>query len=166
MKKILWIGFGALALGVLLAYLAATPVRALPAPAAGAPQGHPQIMAALRSLNSARYQLNGAATVYGGHRAKAEQLTDQAIRECHAAIDYARTKHVERIPPAPPMSKGQRKAERGYPAMHAALNDLTVASNHLQRAAKVFGGHRANALRFANQAINECHAALRYVHAK
>jgi len=160
-------GFSTTALCALLALSASGAAGPLPLPAApAAAQAHSEIMAALRSLNSARYRLNSAATVYGGHRVKAEQLTDQAIRECHAAIDYATTKHVERIPPAPPMSKGRRKPARGYPAMHDAVNELTVARNHLQKAARDFGGHRVNALKLTNQAINECHAALSYVHAK
>lgn len=166
MMKNVWIGVSTTALCVFLAYPAGAPAGPLPAPAAPAARAHPQIMAALRSLNSARYHLNGAATVYGGHRVKAEQLTEQAIRECHAAVDYANTKHVERLPPGPPLSKGQRKPARGYPGIHDALNELTVARNHLQKAAKNFGGHRAHALRLTNQAIRECQAALSYVHAK
>jgi hypothetical protein len=164
MKRIS-IGFGTMSLCVLLSL----PISALALPIAapGAPaNAHPEIMAALRSLHQARFHLNGAATVYGGHRVKAEQLTDQAIRELHAAVDYANTKHVERLPGAPPMSKGQRKPQKGYPYIHDAINELTAARSHLQKAASDFGGHKLNAIKLINQAIGECQASLRYVHAK
>ncbi|MGH9455611.1 MAG: hypothetical protein ACRD2O_16760, partial [Terriglobia bacterium] len=134
--------------------------------AAGPAQGHPEIQAALSSLQAARNHLHTAATVYGNHRTNAERLTDQAIQECRAALDYAATKHVEHLPAAPPMATGQRKPVKGYPEIHQALNALSSARNDLQKAATDFGGHRVNALKFTNQAINECHAALNYVHSK
>ncbi|MGH9432447.1 MAG: hypothetical protein ACRD3T_12980 [Terriglobia bacterium] len=171
MKKVC-VGLTTMLVGVLLALPAAGLAKPAPASAirggAGArpAQGHPEMQAALRALDSARHHLNHAATVYGGHRGNALKATDQAIHEIHAALDYAATKHVERIPPAPAALGGQRKPVKGYPFVHDALSELNTAKAHLQKGSSDFGGHRVAALKFTNQAIDECHAALSYVHAK
>ena len=135
----------------------------LPAANADAPQQHPQMEAALASLRNARDRLHAAATAYGGHRSNAERLAGEAIVEVRKALSYAQTKHAGN-PQPPPMATGQRPAVKGYPEMHAALAALRTARNHLQNAAKNFAGHRVNALNLTDRAINECIAALKYVH--
>ena len=50
---------------------------------------HPNIRAAIESLQIARNHLARAAHNYGGHRAAALQATDNAIRECREAIRFA-----------------------------------------------------------------------------
>ncbi len=85
---------------ILLIAAVVTPVRSR-APASlasgpAAPQAgggerqemHPEIRAALRHLNQARESLAHAAHDFGGHRAKALELTDSAIRECREALEY------------------------------------------------------------------------------
>ena len=52
-------------------------------------------------------------------------------------------------------------AER-HPQIHAAMRALRNAENHLQRAAHVFGGHRAKALELVRAAQNELQQALAY----
>ena len=52
-------------------------------------------------------------------------------------------------------------AER-HPQIHAAMRALRNAANHLQRAAHVFGGHRAKALELVRSAQNELQQALAY----
>jgi hypothetical protein len=76
----------------------ATSVRATPQPALvqeaapkpGAMKGerHPEIVAAKRALENARRHLEAAKHDFGGHRAKALELTDQAIRECNEVLRY------------------------------------------------------------------------------
>jgi hypothetical protein len=74
----------------------ATPRPALPQapganPAAMKGEGqerHPQIVAAKRALENARRHLQAAKHDFGGHRVKALELTDQAIRECEEALRY------------------------------------------------------------------------------
>lgn len=65
---------------------------ALPAasPAALPAEPHPEIRAALDALQNARNHLAHGAHDFGGHRAAALNLTDQAIRECRAALRYDR----------------------------------------------------------------------------
>src|SRR5947209_2357753 len=51
---------------------------------------HPELKKALHNLEQAKRNLQNAARDFKGHRAKAEQLTDEAIREVHAAMDADR----------------------------------------------------------------------------
>ena len=51
---------------------------------------HPQIRAAQRDLASARYHLQRASRDYGGHRAKAVVLIEQAQEELRRALDFDR----------------------------------------------------------------------------
>jgi uncharacterized membrane-anchored protein YhcB (DUF1043 family) len=51
---------------------------------------HPHITAAQRDLAAAEKQLSEAVHHYGGHRAKALELTKQARTELKEALEYAR----------------------------------------------------------------------------
>lgn len=67
------------------------------AAAAGVPSGqqrmggmrHPEIHRALRALQNAQAALSSAAHDYHGHREKALKLTNDAIKECEAALASA-----------------------------------------------------------------------------
>jgi len=90
------------AIGSLVTVLTATVplvVRAqtgapVPSPTAPAPQHrqrrerHPELMRALRTLQRAKTDLMRANRDFGGHRAKAAELTEQAIQEVQAAIQF------------------------------------------------------------------------------
>jgi uncharacterized membrane-anchored protein YhcB (DUF1043 family) len=52
---------------------------------------HPHIASAQKSLTAAERQLLEAVHHYGGHRAKALELTQQARVELRDALEYART---------------------------------------------------------------------------
>jgi hypothetical protein len=84
----------AIAFSTSTAFPAAAAPAPKPAPAAmGNPtpaEPHPEIRAALRALQNARAHLQRGAHDFGGHRARALQLTDQAIQECHEALRYDR----------------------------------------------------------------------------
>ncbi len=47
---------------------------------------HPELVRALRALENAKRDLIHADRDFGGHRAKAQQLTEQAIQEVHEAM--------------------------------------------------------------------------------
>jgi hypothetical protein len=51
---------------------------------------HPAIRAAIRHLEQAKESLRKASHDFGGHRARALELTDQALRECHEALESDR----------------------------------------------------------------------------
>ncbi|MGH9327429.1 MAG: hypothetical protein ACRD2B_12200 [Terriglobia bacterium] len=80
MNRLTWLAVPALA--ILLVF-----------PLAGALRGqgrerHPQIYSALRALQNARQHLQHGAHDFGGHRAQALRLTNQAIQECRQALRY------------------------------------------------------------------------------
>jgi hypothetical protein len=49
---------------------------------------HPEMRHALHALERAKGDLEHAAHDYGGHRAKALELTEQAIQEVKAGLAY------------------------------------------------------------------------------
>ena len=49
---------------------------------------HPEMRRALHALERAKEDLEHAAHHFGGHRAKALQLTEQAIQEVKAGLAY------------------------------------------------------------------------------
>lgn len=51
---------------------------------------HPEIEQALRNLEQAKENMEKAAHDFGGHRAKALELTNQAIDQLHQALRYDR----------------------------------------------------------------------------
>jgi len=91
-----------LTLSLLAAVLAAAPLARAQAPAAQTetpaqgqtaprkPGRHPHVRRARRALEAAKRQLEQAAQDYGGHRAKALELVNQAIAEVDQALEYAK----------------------------------------------------------------------------
>ena len=83
----------ALALLVGLVSLATTKsVAAPPAPARQEKKAegehHPHIRAAIRELQEARHELETAAHDFGGHRVKAMQAIDNAIKQLREGLEY------------------------------------------------------------------------------
>ncbi len=75
---------------VALALLLIHPVLRSAAAAGAPPERHPQIRMALRALTNARQHLAHGAHDFGGHRAKALELTNSAIEQCRIALQYDR----------------------------------------------------------------------------
>ncbi len=59
------------------------------------PKGHPEMHHALRALENAKRDLEKAAHDYGGHRAKALELTDQAISEIKEGLESVKQEKKE-----------------------------------------------------------------------
>lgn len=55
---------------------------------AGKTEKHPEIRAAIRSLERAKADLQRAANDFGGHRAEALKATDEAIKHLRLALEY------------------------------------------------------------------------------
>ena len=55
---------------------------------AGKTEKHPEIRAAVRSLERAKLDLQRADHDFGGHRADALRATDEAIRQLKLALEY------------------------------------------------------------------------------
>ena len=66
---------------------AATPAAPAATPA---PPQHPRIDAAIHHLEEARRELQAAPDEFHGHRAKAIGHVDQALEECHKALESVR----------------------------------------------------------------------------
>lgn len=67
-----------------------TPVP-VPVPAPhGKGERHPEIRKAMHALMNAQNDLQHAAHDFGGHREKALDYTQQALRECQAALEADR----------------------------------------------------------------------------
>jgi hypothetical protein len=69
------------------AFPAAAPRPANPAPADPA-QVHPEIRDAIASLRKAKERMRHAAHDFGGHRAEALRVTDEAIRELEVCLRF------------------------------------------------------------------------------
>ena len=67
---------------------AATPSPVPPA-ASPAPQRHPRIEAAIHHLEEAKRELEAAPEEFHGHRVKAIEHVNQALAECHRALEVA-----------------------------------------------------------------------------
>jgi hypothetical protein len=63
---------------------------------ADAPKGHLEMYRALHALENAKRDLEKAAHDYGGHRAKALELTDQAISEIKEGLEYVKQEKSEK----------------------------------------------------------------------
>jgi hypothetical protein len=59
----------------------------MPARAGAPPEKHPEIRAAIKHLEMAKDNLQKAAHDFGGHRVKALEHTNQALEECHKALE-------------------------------------------------------------------------------
>ena len=75
-----------------LALVAATPSGparpVAPAAAKVYPEPHPEINAAIRSLERAKLHLQQAAHDFGGHRVEAIEAVNRALEQLHKALEY------------------------------------------------------------------------------
>ena len=99
MKKTLIVAASAVILSIAVIAPIRMQSKASPSPAQlqqfpgarpGGRERHPEIRRALRALQNAKNSLQSGAHDFGGHRVKAVQLVDQAIQECHAALQSDR----------------------------------------------------------------------------
>lgn len=88
MKKLLIALSAVTALAVVPAAFAQNAPAPAAAPMYGKHERHPEIHRALNALHAAHNDLAHAAHDFGGHRAKAQALVDEAIQELKAALAY------------------------------------------------------------------------------
>ena len=60
-----------------------------------------------------------------------------------------------------PMGEKQERTEQ-HPEIASAMNHLREAKQNLEHAAHDFGGHRAEALKHVNEALEECRKAMEF----
>ena len=117
---------------------------------AAAVPDQPFMKAARGDLNTARNQLQQATPDKGGHRVKAIGLVNSAIAEVNAGIAFDR-RHNH----ATPGAEGLFATSPDQPHMETALLALESAKNNLERATADKGGHRAKAIDYVKDAIDE-----------
>jgi len=104
----------------------------------------PNMQSAKVNLQNAKANLIAASPNKAGHRAKAINLVNEAIAEVNRGIAFDRRHNHSANSPVP-----------DQPHMKAALEFLRNAKSDLERATTDKGGHRVNAIRFVDQAIDE-----------
>lgn len=145
--------------------------------AQGKHERHPHIRAAIHELREAARELKEAAHDFGGHREEALKATDNAIEQLKICLESApkagagKTGHAAGAAVGAGTAKagraeievkgGQGEGER-HPHIHAALRELHEAARELKEAAHDFGGHREDALKATDHAIEQLKKALEF----
>ena len=107
----------------------------------------PRMQAARVDLQAARGQLQAALRNKGGHRAEAIVNINAAISEINEGINFDR-RHNHALLALVATSPDQ-------PHMQRALDLLHDAKSNLEAATSDKGGHRAKAIGYVNNAIDE-----------
>jgi hypothetical protein len=117
---------------------------------AGAVPDQPNMQAARASLQTAKAELQKATANKGGHRMNAIGLINSAIAEVNAGIAFDRRhNHVSSL------TENLFTAKPDQPHMQNALSALENAKDSLNKATADKGGHRAKALDYVKDAIDE-----------
>lgn len=114
-----------------------------------------------RSLLLARYALNHAAHDFAGHRAKAHQLAEDALK--HVDQGLGRDPDKDKLTDKEKSEIEEQFRKRGDDprgVMEIGLAHLQHAKTQLTAAAHDYEGHRAHAVELVDQAIHEVHAGL------
>jgi hypothetical protein len=118
---------------------------------------HPHMHQALHELKECRAELKEAAHDFGGHREEALKATDAAIKQLEIALDAAGDKFTEvKVP------KDAYKEFPNHPHIHRALQGLKACRTELKEAKHDFGGHREQAHKDVNYAIEQLELALKF----
>ena len=111
----------------------------------------PNMQAAKANLQTARAELQKATADKGGHRVKAIEFVNGAIAEVNAGIAFDRRHNHATTPTAETLFAGVPD----QPHMQNALNALENAKRNLENATADKGGHRAKALDYVKDAIDQ-----------
>lgn len=138
-------------------------------------QQQAHMSSALEHLRLADRHLDRAEKNDQGHRARAQQLTQQAISQVEQGIQYAngpgaRETAAAGASPAPSANvqadqmamSGAQQYHDSQPFMAATLQELAAADRELEQAGSNKGGHRTEAMQLIAQAINETQAGIQY----
>ena len=118
---------------------------------AGAVPDQPFMQAARANLQNAKAELQRATTDKAGHRVRAINLVNSAIAEVNAGIAFDRRHNHGRSL----MTETLFFGAPDQPHMQNALTALENARDNLNKATADKGGHRAKALDYIRDAIEE-----------
>jgi hypothetical protein len=118
---------------------------------AGAAPDQPNMKAARGHLQTAKAELQKATANKGGHRMNAIGLINSAIAEVNAGIAFDRRhNHSSSV-----TAESLFAVAPDQPHMQAALNALENAKDSLNKATADKGGHRAKAIDYVKDAIDQ-----------
>jgi hypothetical protein len=124
---------------------------------------HLALHRALHELREARTELREAAHDFGGHRAKALEATEGAIKQIDRALEAA----GDNIKGAELKHDPDRyKKYKHHPRIHHAIHELREARHELKEAKHDFGGHREKAIKDIDYAIEQLELALKFASKK
>jgi hypothetical protein len=141
--------------GVCLALCAALCVAG-PVQAGGKKVGHPRLHIALYELRKAQVEMKEAGTDFGGHKLKAMKATKAAIRQIELCLE-AVGEGTKGLPPG----KGDFKKFKNFPHIRHAAVALRDAREALENAPSNFGGHKADAIRDIDRALEQLRLAIK-----
>jgi hypothetical protein len=119
---------------------------------------HPHMHRALHELREARTELKEASHDFGGHRVKALEAVNAAIKEIDAGLKAV----GDNIKGAGKPAADIYKKYTHHPHIHHAIHELRAAHTQLKEAKHNFGGHREAALRDIHVAIEQLELALKF----
>ena len=129
--------------------------------AAAAPK-HPAIHHALHELREARTELKEAAHDFGGHREKALEAVEAAIKQLDKALEAT----GDNVKGSKEKDGDRYKKYTSHPHIHHAVHELRRAHAELKEAKHDFGGHREQSLKDIDHAIEQLELCLKFVHKK
>jgi hypothetical protein len=124
---------------------------------------HLPLHRALHELRECRMELKDAAHDFGGHRAKALEAVDAAIRQIDRALEGAGD-NIKGIKLT--FDPDRYKKYKHHPHIHHAIHELREARAELKNAHHDFGGHREKAIKDIDYAIEQLELALKFANKK
>ena len=119
---------------------------------------HPALHLALYELREARTELKNAAHDFGGHREKCLLAVDAAIKQ----IDLALKATNDNIKGFKAPGADVYKKYPNYPHLHHLMHALREAQVELKNAKHDYGGHREQALKDVNYALEQLVEGAKY----
>jgi hypothetical protein len=115
---------------------------------------HPHLHHALHEMREAHKELKEARHDFGGHREKALEALDAAIRQTEKALEAAGDPFKGFSP-----KKGTYSAYKNHPHLRHSAHVISEAIKELREAKHDFGGHREKAIKdleFAHAHVEKC----------
>ena len=118
----------------------------------------PHLHHALHELKEAKTELKDAKHDFGGHREKALEATEAAIKQIHEALEAVGAGKFD----GKYADKDTYKTYKHHPHIHHAIHELKLAEKDLKESKHDYKGHREKAQKDIEYAIKELTLALEH----
>ena len=125
---------------------------------ASAEPKHPHMHRALHEMREAHKELKEARHDFGGHREKALEALDAAIKETIKALEAVGDEFKGWTP-----KKGAYDGYKNHPHLRHALHEMREAHKQLKEASNNFGGHKEKALKDLDLAIRQVEKCIEHI---